>query len=391
MRILLAGLTTRALAESAIRAGCDIVTVDYFGDLDQKRLCGNVSLRERRAKYSAAAILDAARGLRYDALAYTGGLENHPDIVVELAQGRGLLGNGPETLRRIRDPQVLFPFLAARGFAVPRTLWPGSPPPAGGTWLRKPARGGGGQGVRFWERGPLGPGQILQEFVPGTAASASFVADGRRCAIMGWTEQLVRAGSFVYAGNILPLDAPPGAFGEVQAMAEALAGEFGLRGVNGFDFVLRDGRPVLLEVNPRYCASMELVERATGTPIFGLHLAACGGEMAAAPLQASGFWGKGIVYARSAVSVGDSSAWLERGVRDVPHPGEVILKGRPICTVLAWGPTRQACRAALRAEMDVIWKACRVRTGGRPAKRRALASAGGARRRGPRPGRPGHR
>ena len=291
--------------------------------------------------------------------------------------------------RSVRDPAVFFPFLAARGFAVPRTLWPGSPLPREGTWLRKPVRGGGGHGVRFWNGGPLDPGQILQEFVPGTPASASFVADGRHAVVMGRTEQLLRARSFAYAGNILPLEAPLGAFGEAQEIAEALTGEFGLRGVNGFDFVLRDGRPVLLEVNPRYCASMELVERATGVPVFGLHLTACGGEMPTAGTAADGFWGKAIVYARRTVSVGDPPAWLERGVRDVPHPGEVIPKGRPICTVLAWGPTRQASRAALQAEMDAIWRECRLRTGGPPAKRRGLASAGATRRRGRRLARPG--
>lgn len=391
MRILIAGLTTRALAESALGAGCEILTVDYFGDLDQKRLCENVSLRERGAGYSAAGILEVARGLAYDAVAYTGGLENHPGVVGELARGKVLLGNNPETLRRVRDPAVLLPFLAVSGFAVPRTLWPGWPLPRGGTWLRKPVRGGGGQGVGFWNGGRLDPGYILQEFLPGTPASAAFLADGRRCVVMGWTEQLVQPGGFAYAGNILPLDAPPGVFGEVQAIAEALTGEFGLRGVNGFDFVLRDGRPVLLEVNPRYCASMELIERATGTPVFGLHLAAYGGELRPPGPAGSGVWGKAIVYARATVSVDDSRAWLERGVRDVPHPGEVIPKGRPICTVLAWGPTRQACRPALDAEMDIIWRECRVKAGGRPGTRPGLASAGGARRRCPRPGRPGPR
>ena len=54
MRILIAGLTTRALAESALGAGCEILTVDYFGDLDQKRLCENVSLRERGAEIGRA-------------------------------------------------------------------------------------------------------------------------------------------------------------------------------------------------------------------------------------------------------------------------------------------------------------------------------------------------
>ena len=104
MRILLTGLTTRAIAESAVRAGATIVTVDYFGDLDQQRVCETHPLRERGRGYSAAALLEAARELSYDAVVYCGGLENHPDAVAALAQGRVLLGNAPETLRRVRSP-----------------------------------------------------------------------------------------------------------------------------------------------------------------------------------------------------------------------------------------------------------------------------------------------
>ena len=91
MRILLTGLTTRAIAESAVRAGCDVVTVDYFGDLDQKRLCPNVSLRELGLKYSAAAIAEAASRLDYDAVVYCGGLENHPRVVARLGAHSALV------------------------------------------------------------------------------------------------------------------------------------------------------------------------------------------------------------------------------------------------------------------------------------------------------------
>ena len=51
-------------------------------------------------------------------------------------------------------------------------------------------------------------------------------------------------------------------------LARALVEEFDLVGVNGIDFVARDGLPYAIEVNPRWCASMELVERAH--EIFGV-------------------------------------------------------------------------------------------------------------------------
>jgi predicted ATP-grasp superfamily ATP-dependent carboligase len=39
--------------------------------------------------------------------------------------------------------------------------------------------------------------------------------------------------------------------------------------------------------------------------------------------------------------------WLERGVRDVPHPGERIAAGRPICTVVTTAATPQDALAEL--------------------------------------------
>jgi predicted ATP-grasp superfamily ATP-dependent carboligase len=236
---------------------------------------------------------------------------------------------------------------------VPRTIEVGSPLPPAGTWLRKPIRGGGGQGIGFWNGQPLSPGVILQEYLEGIPASAIFVADGRQSVLLGSTEQLRGPNGFVYGGNLLPLEAPPD---EIQAIAEAITSEFGLRGLNGFDFVLRDGRPVVVEVNPRYCASMELIDRAAGVSVFRLHLAALQGALPGTVKVGGGFWGKAIVYARSTVSVGDTSAWIKRGVRDVPHPGEVILKGHPICTVLARGSTRAVCRGRLQADAETIWE-----------------------------------
>ena len=358
MRILITGLTTRAIAESAVRAGAAIVTVDYFGDLDQTRLCETHPLRERGRGYSAAALLEVATELPYDAVAYCGGLENHPDVVAALAQGRVLLGNQPAALRRVRDPGKLFPYLARRGFEVPDTRLATDPLPTTGRWLLKPVRGGGGQGVRAWTGQRPSATQILQARVEGVSASAAFVADGHRSVVLGWTEQLHRARSFRYAGNILPLAGGAAARREVDAIAEAVTREYGLRGLNGFDFVLRRERPVLLEVNPRYCASMELLERAAGTSLFGLHLAACEGQLPARLDLAPEVWGKAIVYAPETVAAPDTTGWVEQGVRDVPHPGEVIRAGHPICTVLASGPTRARCEADLRAEAARIRAAC---------------------------------
>ncbi len=376
MRILVVGLSTRAIAESAVRSGYQIVTLDYFGDRDQRALVENVALRrDLGLPFSAAALLQASRRLDFEALVYVSNLENHPDVVEELARGRVLLGNAPATLCQVRDWRMLRTFCREAGIPHPTTLLPGEERQADPTirWLRKPVRSGGGHGVRFWAGERLDEAHVLQAYVEGQPVSAVFVADGRRCVLLGLTEQLVGRGElggrgFTWCGNILPLGLPTPEIetlvGSVREMAESLTRSFGLRGVNGLDFILRrdeTGHPVpyLVEVNPRYTGSMELVERAYGLNVFDTHVRSFDGELPAFHLEEhlfSPYYGKGIVYARRTVTMPETADWREKGRRDIPFPGERIAARRPICTVLAQGETRDECWRRLLVAAEMVWQ-----------------------------------
>lgn len=376
-RILIAGASTRAIAQSAIAAGCDVVTVDYFGDFDQKACCENYALgRDLGLPYGPAGLYEAGRRLRYEAVAYTAGLENHPAIVAALEAGAApggsasprLLGNSPETLARVRDWPALSAFLAGLGFAVPETLSGDRPAPAAaGRWLRKPVHSGGGHRIRFCPLGLApGPGFVLQQYVPGRACSAAFLANGRDAVLLGLTQQLIGraefgAADFAYCGNLYPLTLPDSAAGaavqaEVAALIRAVTREYGLMGLNGLDFMLDAGRVWPLEINPRYSASMELIERAWGRSLFACHLDALaeGRLPDQGPAATEGCYGKAILYAERDCTAPDTRGWPDRDVHDVPFPGEALAGGSPVCTILAWGADRDACRAALVARAEEL-------------------------------------
>jgi predicted ATP-grasp superfamily ATP-dependent carboligase len=234
--------------------------------------------------------------------------------------------------------------------------------------LCKPARSGGGHGITFWAGDkPAGKGFLLQEYIEGQPGSASFVANGRESVILGLTEQLIGcpefgAGEFRYCGNILPLaqETRQTALTQVEHIVSQLTREFGLVGVNGLDFVLKDGQVYPLEVNPRYSASMELIEQAYGLSIFDLHVRAIAqGELPDFDLtqgwQAdTRFYGKTILYAEKDGQAPDTRVWPEREIRDVPFPGESLTQGTPICTVLASAATRDSCFADLAAQTQLL-------------------------------------
>ena len=384
MRILVVGLSTRAIAESAVRGGHQVVTLDYFGDRDQRALVENVALRrDLGLPFSVAALLQASRRLDFQALVYVSNLENHPDVVEKLARGRVLLGNAPAVLACVRDWRTLRTFCREAGIYCPTTLLPGEEGQADPTirWLRKPVRSGGGHGVRFWAGERLDEAYVLQAYVEGRPASAVFVADGRRCVLLGLTEQLIGRGElgargFTWCGNILPLSLPTPEIEtivrSVREMAESLTCSFGLRGVNGLDFILgRDetghpvpfgcaqDRPYLVEVNPRYTGSMELVERAYGLNVFDAHVRSFDGDLPAFHLEEhlfSHYYGKGIVYARRTVTMPETVGWREKERRDIPFSSERIKAGHPICTALAQGETRDECWRRLLVAAEMVWQ-----------------------------------
>jgi hypothetical protein len=289
----------------------DVIAFDLFGDLD---------LRADRVvkRRSLTALVDAAMEEEPGDVIYGASFENHPKLVERLAERHTLLGNPPEVLRAVRDPARLAAVL--EGSYARSTFTP----PSSGRWLRKPLRGGGGIRVREWRGGALPRGTFLQERIDGIPCSAAAVGD----VVLGVTEQLVGRREFGvrgyrWCGNVVPPRTPV-PLDQVQEICSRLVAAFGLRGPFGVDFVWDGERAWVVEVNPRPTASLEVIN----------------------PARAAG---KAVVFATEDMVVGE----LE-GVRDVPHPGERIAKGRPICTVVATAATPDEVLVALEEQAAAL-------------------------------------
>jgi predicted ATP-grasp superfamily ATP-dependent carboligase len=341
------------LADLAMRDGHAVVAFDLFGDLDLRRSASSVVTRG-----ALTALVDAADTLRPGGVVYGASFENHPALVARLAERHVLLGNSAQTLRAVRDPQRLGTALRGAGLTYPRTF---ATPPADRSvpWLRKPLRGGGGTRVRAWRGGRLPAGVVVQERIEGVACSAAAVGDGVDAVVLGITEQLVGQRAFGvrghrWCGNVVPPRLPArerdALLGEAQAICSCLAAAFALRGLFGVDLIWDGERAWTLEVNPRPTASLEAIEEAHGMVVFDAHLRACAGELPQVELERRGAAGKAVLFATEDVVIGDSERWLERGVRDVPHPGERIAAGRPICTVVSTAATPQDALAGLEEQ-----------------------------------------
>ena len=382
-RVLVAGVSTRAAAESAAKAGFDVIAIDAFGDLDQHPAVRSLSLPlHDGAPFTAHAAAEAVRDVTADAAVYLSPFENHVRAVdalsaassTALRASRALWGNPPDVLRRVRDPFLLAGVLRRRGFSTPITRVDVPPELADAKeWLVKPFRSGGGNGVRSWSPdAPVSHGYYAQERIAGVPASIVFVAARGQAVPVAISRQLIGDEAFGvsgyrYCGNVLaPTDDEVFSERVVElliALSCEVTEQFGLIGLNGIDCVVKDEVPYVIEVNPRWCASMELVERQYGVSMFGAHAAACvDGVLPSFELarvhQTGSVIGKAIVFAREDVVAVDTRTWLgDETVRDIPKPGEPLARGQPICTVFAEGENSGACVEALKRRAHDVYVA----------------------------------
>jgi predicted ATP-grasp superfamily ATP-dependent carboligase len=354
--VLIFGTSVRAAAFSALRAGLSPWCADLFADVDLRRRCPAVRLAGRYP----LGFLDLVSQEVPGPWMYTGGLENHALLVGQMQSRRRLWGNGPAALMRARDPEVLAGASRAAGLSCPALAVSGLVG-ASGAWLHKPRAGAGGAGIRHARPGETIPaGWYAQEFVAGTPAAALFAAVAGRSIFLGLTRQLVgeawlNAPQFRYCGSIGVIDPSPALAERLRHLGALLTHRAGLMGLFGVDGLL-DGdtfRPV--EVNPRYTASVEVVELSTGIAALDLHARAFGEVPGPLPRPTTRrVVGKAVVYSPGRGVFPESGPWLEEpggeipDYADIPAPGEPLSPGHPILTVFASASTPEECEGRLR-------------------------------------------
>jgi len=371
-RLLILGASVRAAAFSACRARWRPVCGDLFADHDLHAAADVVPVEDY-----PAGLLDVANSVPPSRWIYTGALENHPKLVGRISQRHHLLGNPPAVLAKVRDPFRVHTVLRSAGLAALAVRRCDEPPERNGNWLFKPCRGSGGRGIVVWDdetEPPRREPYFFQERVNGTPVSAVFVAGRLSCRLAGITRQLVgekelHALPFGYCGSVGPLVLPAELTRQIERTGVVLATEFDLRGLFGVDFVIRRDVAFPVEVNPRYTASVEVLEYASGRSLLQAHDRACRSfdePGAAAEREAelaevfrteqrSGerpIIGKAVLFAARKLVVSlpapDVTAALSARpspprMADVPQDGTVVRPGQPVCTVYFSAKTVVQC------------------------------------------------
>src|SRR6478672_10569785 len=141
--LAIVGASTRSAAASAVRAGFQPLAADLFADADLRA----IATATRISPYPEG-LLDWLRAVEPPAWMYTGALENHPELVDQMAWVAPLWGNPGDVLARVRSPCELEMVLRKAGLLFPETRASAEGLPLDGSWLVKSYRGASGSGVR---------------------------------------------------------------------------------------------------------------------------------------------------------------------------------------------------------------------------------------------------
>jgi predicted ATP-grasp superfamily ATP-dependent carboligase len=130
-----------------------------------------------------------------------------------------------------------------------------------------------------------------------------------------------------------------------RRLARVLIEWSGLRGLFGVDAIMRDGVPWLVEVNPRYTASVEVFERALAFSCFAGGRAFSESAVLPRPTrlrlvrrrnnEVRTAIGKAIYYAPKSLIFPARGPWHKTppDFADIPRGGTRIRRGRPVLTI----------------------------------------------------------
>ncbi|MFX0040679.1 MAG: ATP-grasp domain-containing protein [Promethearchaeota archaeon] len=381
--VIVIGFNTRPLAYSLKKAAYDVFTVDFFGDLDLypfvtdyiivlKELTGNYeSLKDKYSKFLAKFALELLRK-HQDAkyLLIGSGLDDayeERQLILKQIENYNTISvnNDLEVIKKSRDIEWIFELLKNNGYKVPfyylfehfnlresSLKFP---------FILKKKRSAGGMNVfkienesqlisqvQNLKKNQLIPSEwIIQEYINGTPVSCTVISNGDVCEVVSINEQIIGEKflnppkEFVYCGNIVPAKLRKEEVLIISKISLFLTKKLGLKGINGFDFVLKDNYPYFMECNPRIPGSIRASETVLNLNLLDLHIKSFIPEewknikTLIRSTKPKSFATKLIFFAPKDIDRNIiPKINMLKFIHDKSEPIKDISKGEPLCTIL---------------------------------------------------------
>jgi predicted ATP-grasp superfamily ATP-dependent carboligase len=352
----------RMLADATAKVGIKPLVVDLFGDVDTRSSAVDlIKVPALNSSYIVSAVDYFVRHYAVGHLVYGSGIEHYPESLKRLKDRVVILGNSPETVIRLQNKVEFFSVLSGLKIAHPEVAF--AAPREEGQWLIKPMQGQGGVGIRRYVSDCLPEASIYwQKFRPGTAHSVLFLADGQNAQVVGfntqWTVSLSSSQEFIFSGVMNDCDLSGAQQSLMTEWISRCVPVFGLKGLNSLDFIKTDEQCLVLEINARPSASMQLYD-----DMLDSHIRAVQGRLTDKKASRSGCSGMRIVYADMDWRVPAEFDWPE-GCVDRPEAGVICRKGHPVCSIIAHQNNSQQVLDQLELKQQIVNNMIKVQSHG---------------------------
>jgi|Deesub1362A_J573_1020465.scaffolds.fasta_scaffold00219_26 hypothetical protein len=332
-RIVIAGNNVRNVVESAFKSGYKVYAVTKFVDADLQLYSERVfEIEEENERWISKKIDEIAETYSCPVI-LTSGLE---DLKIKSE----VLGSDPSKLEKVVNKEKFYRVLEKNGLPYPEIFDPSSDG-LNEDCIIKPVKGGGGEDITRCKSGDVPiENFLIQRFIDGDPCSISLMVGERivpiapNLIIAGWRE--MNSSGFRYTGNITPLNSPPEIIRELERISVEVCELFDLGGSVGVDFVVdKEGKPYILEINPRFQGSLDSIEWSTDVNLFKLHIDTTTGKKIERP-KIKRIAGRFILFAKKRIEI-TSEVVGNPFFADIPKKGVIYEKDDPITSILASG------------------------------------------------------
>jgi predicted ATP-grasp superfamily ATP-dependent carboligase len=345
---LVVGYNTRHIVCSAKRAGFYVESVSHYEDSDLIK-CGDVTrfIRDEfpevitDADYRSLKAL--VMGSSYDHAILGTGFET-----LDIPR---VAGNPPSLSSFVNDKDRLRDKLETLDYPVPQhfDLEDNLSFPI----ILKPKRGAGGfrnvlvRDIKHLQRSIEQYHEngwddfFLQEFIHGIDVSASVLSTGKQALTIAINEQLIGLKNlgpmqrFSFCGSVTPFRTSFAR--EIEEISNSIATDLGLVGTNGIDFIIGANGPVIIEVNPRFQATLDTIEGSLGINLVEAHIKSCQGELVPRA-RYSRFACRTVYFAEHDFYV--KKTCEDQNYMDIPRKGTFIERAKPVISAIGYGKSR---------------------------------------------------
>jgi hypothetical protein len=360
-KLLLIGIDTRSMLNSALKLDYDIYSASYFSTSDTPTIKNQkIVLKEEDGescglfedKFDSRYLLEISKDY-IDEADYIIPISGISPTDFKKSDQKKILGN-----RDVRNIENKFKFYKKikDEFLTPMTFCISDIDEAYEIsdnyhdiqFILKPLQGSGGYDINLLnndERIKLDGNEfILQEYVTGTSLSSSVLSSEDDAKTIVNSRLLTmndfgHADSFIYVGNILPLtdetimaevDDINEINNEMKDTSENLIDKFNIIGSNGVDYILNENGLYVIEINPRIQGTFECVEKTFDINMLDAHIRACNGELIEIP-KAKYYTYKKIIYSPTRMKYHKLDL---DNIYDMPHIGSITEKHEPLLTII---------------------------------------------------------